>query len=89
MKGKKKSKEPASLLDEQERIAKRIGERLKALRIEKGYNSYEKFAFENDIDRAQYGRYERGGDLRISTLVRVLRALDVSIDEFFSEGFAE
>lgn len=77
------------MLEEQEQIAKRIGERLKALRIAKGYSSYEKFAFENDIDRAQYGRYERGGDMRISTLVRILRALDVPIDDFFSEGFVE
>jgi transcriptional regulator with XRE-family HTH domain len=89
VKGKRKSKGSASLLDEQERIAKRIGERLKALRLEKGFSSYEKFAFENDIDRAQYGRYERGGDMRISTLVKILLALDVSIEDFFGEGFED
>lgn len=87
MKGRKKSKEPKVLLDEQQKIIKKIGARLKALRIEKGHTSYEVFAFENDIDRSQYGKYERGADMRISSLVKVLTALDISVDEFFSEGF--
>jgi transcriptional regulator with XRE-family HTH domain len=89
MKGKKPSKGKNSLLDEQERIIKKIGQRLKSLRIEKGHSSYEKFAFSNDIDRAQYGRYERGEDMRISSLIKVLLALDISIEEFFREGFDE
>lgn len=86
---KKKSKGAGSLLDEQQQIIKKIGERLKALRIEKGHSSYEIFAFQNDIDRSQYGKYERGADMRISTLVKVLAALDISIEEFFSEGFED
>jgi transcriptional regulator with XRE-family HTH domain len=86
---KKKSKGAGSLLDEQQRIIKKIGERLKALRIEKGHSSYEVFAFENEIDRSQYGKYERGADMRISSLVKILRALDVTVEEFFSEGFGE
>lgn len=89
MKSKRKSKETGSLLDEQQRTIKRIGARLKELRQEKGHSSYEVFAFENDIDRSQYGKYERGADMRISSLVKVLRALDVTIEEFFSEGFTK
>lgn len=87
MKGKRASKKGASLLDEQQQVIKKIGERLKALRIAKGHTSYEIFAFENEIDRSQYGKYERGTDMRISSLVKVLHALDISIDEFFGEGF--
>jgi transcriptional regulator with XRE-family HTH domain len=87
MKGKKKSKGEAGLLEEQQRIIKKIGERIKTLRTEKGHSSYEIFAYENNIDRSQYGKYERGADMRISTLVRLLLLLDISIDEFFSEGF--
>jgi transcriptional regulator with XRE-family HTH domain len=89
MKGKRKSKETGSLLDEQQRIIKRIGARLKELRLEKGHSSYEVFAFENEIDRSQYGKYERGADMRISSLVKVLRALDISIEDFFGKGFDE
>ncbi len=89
MNGKKKSKEPKSLLDEQQEIIQKIGDRIKALRLEEGHSSYEKFAFENDIDRAQYGRYERGTDMRISSLVKVLRALNIDIATFFSKGFED
>jgi transcriptional regulator with XRE-family HTH domain len=86
---KKKSKGAGSLLDEQQRIIKKIGERLKALRVAKGHSSYEIFAFENNIDRSQYGKYERGADMRISSLVKILAALDISVEEFFSEGFED
>jgi transcriptional regulator with XRE-family HTH domain len=64
-----------------------VGNRIKQLRIKAGYTSYETFAFENDIHRAQFGRYENGTDLRLSSLFRVLKALGVSPKEFFSEGF--
>jgi len=87
MKRGKKSKGSGSLLDEQQQIIEKIGARIKALRIEKGHSSYEIFAFENEIDRSQYGKYERGTDMRISSLVRILRALDVTVEDFFSEGF--
>jgi hypothetical protein len=66
---------------------KKLGARIKALRIKKGYTNYENFAFEHDIPRAQFGRYERGEDLRYSSLLKVIRALGVTQKEFFSEGF--
>jgi len=64
-----------------------LGNRLKHLRKEKGYTNYEIFAFDNNIPRAQYGRYEKGEDLRFSSLLKVLKALDISLKDFFSEGF--
>ncbi len=64
----------------------KMGARLKELRIAKGYSNYEQFAYDHNIPRAQYGRYERGQDLRISSLLKVLRALEVSPSEFF-KGF--
>lgn len=89
MKSKRKSKSEADSLNEPERTIKKIGERIKALRIAKGHTSYEVFAYENDIDRSQYGKYERGADMRISSLVKVMTALNVTAEEFFSEGFAD
>ena len=65
----------------------KLGKRIKALRIKKGYTSYEYFAYDHDISRAQFGRYEKGADLRFSSLLKVLKALDISLKEFFSEGF--
>ncbi len=65
---------------------KNLGKRIKALRKEQESN-YEQFAFKNDIHRVQYGRYENGSDMKFSSLMRVLQALDISPKEFFSEGF--
>jgi len=65
----------------------KIGNRLREIRKEKGYSNYELFAFDNQIARAQYGRYEKGADLRMSSLLKVLAALDVSLYEFFNDSF--
>jgi predicted transcriptional regulator len=78
-KGKKKVASPEGL--------KKLGERIKSLRIKNGYTNYENFAFENDIPRAQFGRYERGEDLRYSSLIKIIKAFRISVKEFFSEGF--
>ncbi len=66
---------------------KKLGERIRQIRINKGYSSYEYFAYDHNISRAQFGRYERGEDLRFSTLVRIVEAFDMTLEEFFSEGF--
>ena len=70
----------------QEQLHK-LGNRLRQLRIEQGFSNYEQFAFEHNLPRAQYGRYEQGQDLRFSSLLKVLKALDISLEEFFKEGF--
>lgn len=67
-------------------IPKKIGAKLKELRIKKGYTSQEKFAWDNDIDRTHYSKLERGDlDPRISTLKKILDALGVSLGEFFKD----
>ena len=65
----------------------KLGKRIRELRIKKGHANYEYFAYENNIPRAQFGRYEQGEDLRYSSLLRVVKALGVTMEEFFSEGF--
>lgn len=72
--------------DHKEELNKKIGERMKEIRIAKGYKNYEKFAYDNDIPRAQYGRYERGSDLKLSSLFKVLDGFDMTLEEFF-DGF--
>jgi len=66
---------------------KKLAGRIKGLRQGKGYSNYEDFAFVNDLPRAQYGRYEKGEDMKFSSLMKVIRALGVSVKDFFSEGF--
>lgn len=82
MKQKKKKAELKSEIE-----LTKLGKRIKNLRMQKGYKNYEIFAYEHNIPRAQFGRYENGSDLRFSSLVKVINAFDMSMEEFFSEGF--
>lgn len=72
--------------DNQEDL-KRLGDRIKSLRVKAGFTNYEYFAYKHEIPRAQFGRYERGEDLRYSSLLKVIRAFGITVEEFFSEGF--
>ena len=64
-----------------------LGERLKYYRKLKGYTNYEHLAYDIGISRSQYGKYENGGNIKFSTLVKILEQLDTSLSEFFKEGF--
>jgi len=65
----------------------KFGERLRYYRKLKGYSNYEHLAYDLDISRSQYGKYENGGNIKLSTLITILDALNVSLKDFFSEGF--
>jgi transcriptional regulator with XRE-family HTH domain len=65
----------------------KLANRIKSLRIKLGYSNYESFAYEKNIPRAQYGRYEKGEDLRYSSLLKVIKALGITPKDFFSDGF--
>ena len=86
MKEKGKKSSPLQELNSDTTL-KKLGERIKQLRIKKGYTSYEYFAYEHNISRAQFGRYEQGQDLRISSLIKIVNAFEITLSEFFSEGF--
>lgn len=61
-----------------------IGKKLRRLRIEKGYSSYETFAFDYDIPRMQYWRMEKGKtNLTIKSLQRVLMIHKITFSSFF------
>ena len=45
----------------------KLAKRMRALRIKQGYTNYENFAFDKELPRAQYGRYEKGEDIRYSS----------------------
>ena len=73
-------------LDQDQELQK-MAERLRYLRKKKGYTNMDIFAYEHGFGRAQYGRYENGQDLRYTTIVRLANCFEMSINEFFSEGF--
>lgn len=67
---------------------RKLGKRMKELRIKNGYKSFEIFAYDNNLPRVLYGNYEKGvGNITYKNLLKVIKALKISISEFFSEGF--
>ncbi|HKC69416.1 MAG TPA: XRE family transcriptional regulator [Bacteroidia bacterium] len=70
-----------------EKNVKKIAEKIKQLRIEKGYTSYENFAYEHDLSRVQYWRMEKGVNFTINYFLRILEIHKMTLHEFFSEGF--
>ena len=64
-----------------------LAARLRDLRKKAGFSNYENFAWTNNISRAQYLRYESGEDIRFTTLLKVIKAHNLTLKEFFSEGF--
>ena len=63
----------------------KIAQKIKKLRIEKGYSSYENFAWDFDLPRMQYWRMEKGTNFTINTLLKVLDVHKISLSEFFSD----
>lgn len=67
---------------------KKIGLRLKNLRKSKGYTSPDKFSYEHNLNRSQYGKYEAGSaNITIGTLINILNCFGVSLTEFFNEDY--
>jgi transcriptional regulator with XRE-family HTH domain len=73
-------------LDVDDQLLK-IGNRIEYLRVKKGDSRYETFAYQHEISRAQYGRYQQGKDLRISSLIKALNSLGAGLKEFFDDSF--
>lgn len=69
---------------EDPRIA-RIGARVKWLRIRAGFTSYETFALTHDFDRKQYWRMEKGHNLTLQTLLRLVDIHGITLGEFFGD----
>lgn len=66
-----------------------LSKRIKQLRKEKGFNSYELFAYDVEVSRVGMSKYESGNfdDIRLRTLLKIIDGLEVSPKEFFSKGF--
>lgn len=74
-----------SVMKSEKKVLLEIGEKLKKLRIKKGYTSYESFAIDNDLSRMQYWRIEKGlTNITIRSLMGILEIHKMSIEEFFS-----
>lgn len=69
-----------------EEILEKLGAAIKATRKKKGFASAENFAFQMDISRSLFAKYETGSDLRVSTLFRIIEGMGMKVSDFF-KGF--
>jgi hypothetical protein len=66
-----------------QQFVSRVARIFKGLRKQKGFPSYESFAFEHDFPRAQYWRVEDGkSNLTLRTIAKLLAIHKLTIDEF-------
>ena len=68
-------------------MVERLAARIRALRKEKGFTNYEKFANQYNLSRSLVGKFETGQNMTFFSIVLVAKALDMPLSEFFSEGF--
>ncbi len=79
------SKKSSSKNTERDPRIIQAGKKLRELRIEKGFSSYEAFAWEHGINRVQYWRMENGQNFTLESLFKVLDAMKVSPKDFFQD----
>jgi len=79
----KREKHTAQQVKFIERNRKKISSRLVELRKAR-YDSAEKFAYDNELNRVNYWRVESGKyNYTIDTLLRILAIHKISLEEFF------
>jgi transcriptional regulator with XRE-family HTH domain len=61
----------------------KIGKLIKARR--KDRTTLEAFAYEINVSRSAMTKYEAGGDMYLSTFLKLLHGLDVKGEDFFKE----
>lgn len=71
----------------EEQILAQLGARIKSLRFKAGYTSHEKFAYDIDMSRSLYWNYENGSNMNFMTLIKILNFHNMTLEEFFTEGF--
>jgi hypothetical protein len=70
------------IVPEEGRISQ-VADKIKQLRLDKGYSSYETFAFAYSLPTIQYWRMESGTNFTIKSLIRILDIHQITLEEFF------
>ena len=66
-----------------DKLLLKIGKLVHAKR--KDRTSLESFSYEINISRSAMSKYENGGDMYLSTFLKLLHGLDISPEEFFRD----
>jgi hypothetical protein len=72
--------------NEEKKLDKRIlkiADKIKKMRIEKGYTSYDSFAWDNELSRIHYWRIEKGSNFTMQTLLKILDIHKITLEDFF------
>ena len=72
-----------------DRFLDKLSKRIKNMRKQKGFKSYELFSYDIEISRAGMAKYESGKfyDIRLRTLLKIIDGLEMTPKEFFQSGF--
>ena len=62
-----------------------IGQKIKKLRLEMGYSSAEIFAYEHGLNRVSYWRMEKGNNITLSSLMKIIDIHKISLRDFFAD----
>jgi transcriptional regulator with XRE-family HTH domain len=80
-------KKTSTINQDPEEFLKKMGAKMKRLRKEIGYENSDDFAYDNGINRSQFGKYEAGSqDMRISSLLKAVNGLGMTLEDFFAGG---
>ena len=60
-----------------------VAEKLRKIRLERGYSGYDFFAWENQLSPRQYLNMEQGKNFTMKSLIRVLDIHGITLEEFF------
>jgi transcriptional regulator with XRE-family HTH domain len=60
---------------------KRLGQRIEKWRIDADFTSAESFAIENQINRSQYLKYEKGKNMELLTIRKIAAAHNKKVEE--------
>jgi len=79
------TKEPKSHKLDIDDILKQIGDKVRTIRkSHPDYANYEVFAYFNKINKVTLTNIEKGENYNISSLLKVINALGVSVEDFFN-----
>ncbi len=68
---------------DQDLFFKLVGQKIRELRIKKGFSAYDGFAFTHELPRLNVLRAEQGKAITMTTLLKILNALEISPEDFF------
>jgi len=79
------TKELKSYKLDNDAILKQIGDKVRSIRkSHPDYANYEVFAYFNQINKVTLSNIEKGENYNISSLLKVINALGVSVEDFFN-----